>query len=123
MEESPKEEKVCRPCSEKSKIIEGNLVAGQVSYSLIDKARNLASGIGDMVREDYVSNEEYMRRKEICRKCPHRVNVLTGKHNAERVSKADKCMACDCFLIAKVGKLRGKCWLVNQECPLGKWKV
>ena len=116
------EEKVCRPCSEKSKIIEGNLVAGQINYSVRDKVNNLVSGIGDMLKENYVSNEEYMRRKEICRQCPHRLNVLTNKHNLERVSKADKCMACDCFLIAKVGNLRGKCWLVNQECPLGKWK-
>ena len=117
------EEPVCRPCSEKSKIIEGNLVAGQINYSIRDKAKNLVSGIGDMLKENYVSNEEYMRRKEICRQCPHRLNVLTNKHNPERVSKADKCMACNCFLIAQVGKLRGKCWLVNQECPLGKWKV
>lgn len=117
------EEPVCRPCSEKSNIIEGNLVAGQINYSVRDKAKNLVSGIGDMLKENYVSNEEYMRRKEICRQCPHRLNVLTNKHNPERVSKADKCMACDCFLIAQVGKLRGKCWLVNQECPLGKWKV
>ena len=118
------EKPVCRPCSEKSKLIEGEIVAGQVkSYSLKDKAKNLVSGIGDMIKEEYVSNEEYMRRKEICRQCPHRLNVLTNKHNPERVSKADKCMACDCFLIAKVGNLRGKCWLVNQECPLGKWKV
>lgn len=125
MEEINKEEEpVCRPCEEKNRLIEGSIVAGQVgNYGIIDKAKNLISGIGDMLKENYVSNEEYMRRKEICRQCPHRLNVLTNKHNPDRVSKADKCMACDCFLIAKVGNLRGKCWLVNQECPLGKWKV
>jgi hypothetical protein len=118
------EEPVCRPCEEKNRLIEGSIVAGQVkSYSLKDKAKNLVSGIGDMLKENYVSNEEYMRRKEICRQCPHRLNVITNKYNPDRVTKADKCMACDCFLIAQVGKLRGKCWLKNQDCPLGKWKV
>jgi hypothetical protein len=119
-----KEEPVCRPCEEKNRLIEGSIVAGQVGgYGIIDKAKNLVSGIKDMVNEDYVDNLEYMRRKEICRGCPHRMNVLTGKFEEKKVSKLDKCMACDCFLISRVGKIRGKVWLKNQDCPLGKWKV
>jgi hypothetical protein len=106
---------VCRPCVEKNKLIEG-------SYGIVDKAKNLVSGVKDMVNGDYVDNLTYMRRKEICRGCPHRMNVLTGKFEEKKVSKLDKCMACDCFLISRVGKIRGKCWLKNQDCPLGKWK-
>ena len=122
-EEIKEEDKVCRPCEEKNKLIEGSLVAGQVSnYSLKDKAKNLVSGVKDMVNEDYVDNLEYLRRKEICRKCPHRMNILTGKYEEKKVSKLDKCMVCDCFLTSRVGKVRGKCWLKNQDCPLGKWK-
>lgn len=124
-EEIKEEEvKVCRPCEEKNKLIEGSIVAGQVNvYSIRDKVGNLVSGIKDMVNESYVDNLEYMRRKEICRKCPHRMNVLTGKFEEKKVSKLDKCMVCDCFLISRVGKIRGKAWLKNQDCPLGKWKI
>lgn len=116
-------EKMCRPCQDKSNMIEGSIVAGQQRvYSLGDKVSNLVSGVKDMIKENYVDNIEYLRRKEICRKCPHRIDVISGKWNEDRVSKSDKCTACDCFLITRMGKIRGKCWLRNQDCPLGKWK-
>ena len=124
-QDSTKEEvPVCRPCEEKAKQIAleaGQVVAGQHGYSLGDKVKTLASGIRDMAQGNYVDNLVYLERKEICRKCPHRLNVITQKFEPKKVTKSCKCTVCDCFLITKVGPVRGKLWLKNQVCPLGKW--
>lgn len=123
IQDSTKEVSVCRPCEEKARLGAegGQVVAGQQGYSLGDKVRNLISGVQDMASGKYVENLTYLERKEICRKCPHRLNVITQKFEPKKVTKACKCTVCDCFLITKVGAIRGKLWLKGQSCPLGKW--
>jgi hypothetical protein len=90
-------------------------------YSMYDKVKNLARGIADNIKREFVSNEVYLERQKKCKVCPHRMNFVTGIRNPDRVEKADVCTLCNCSLKVDLNFAKGKLWLRNQECPRGDW--
>jgi len=85
--------------------------------SIMQMAKNLANAAGEEVkaiveRNPPVSDEEYNRRIEICRTCPH--FTPNNPDLPERARQQERCTLCGCYMKYK-SKLR------SQHCPEGKW--
>jgi hypothetical protein len=111
---------MCNCNSETSNGLE--YVPGNGEYTVSDKIENLRKGIISNIKKEFVSNDEYLYRISKCLECGQRRNFFTGERNSDRVEKSDICSVCDCFLKVDLGFAKGKAWLKDQECPLGKWQ-
>jgi hypothetical protein len=81
---------------------------GTDAQGILQKAKNFASAAASHVAAGMpmASDEEIIRRHDICRQCEHLVN--------------DACNLCGCPVSRVAGYVSKLSW-ADQECPAGKW--
>jgi len=92
----------------------------QPGLSLGKMVKSMTTGFKDAIKQDFVSKEVEIQRLSACMTCPHRGNLVFGRHET-KILKTDICMLCACRLKGWIGVLPPKAKLKNSICDSGRW--
>jgi hypothetical protein len=86
---------------------------GKVVDGVAGLAKFGAQSLG--LRVDQASDETMLRRRDVCRECPHATrNAKRLNRSTKGLTSLSRCELCDCFIGAKTA-------LASERCPASKW--